>query len=205
MRYLITQTLLSAWNYLYSCREESTDEAYESFMRTLRREEIEPTPEMQNGIDFENAVYARLHGWPIAETDPAWENGIESVATRLKGAQTQVKASRPLTVAGMVFLVYGKLDALKAGHIYDVKFSNKSFHSAELPGKYLESAQHPAYFYIVPEAMDFTYLVSDGKDLYEETYTRANTRHISEIIAEFITSIASMGLLDTYKQYWQAA
>ncbi len=204
MRYLITQTLLSKWSYVFDCFEGCESDAYDEFISYLKKEPQSENAFKQNGIDFENAVYARVHGLPIAEVNPDWKNGIESVATRLNGAQTQVKASRPLTVAGMDFLVYGILDALRAGHLFDVKFSNKSFHSAELPGKYLESAQHPAYFYIVPEATDFTYLVSDGKDLYEETYTRANTRHISAIIAEFITSITSMGLLDTYKQYWQA-
>ena len=73
---------------------------------------------------------------------------------------------------GTCLLYTSILDALKAGTIYDVKYLNKSMGSAELAWKYLESAQHPAYFYIVPEAHEFKYLVSDGKDLYIEQYPR---------------------------------
>ena len=115
-----------------------------------------------------------------------WENGIKRVATVIKGAQTQVKAYNELTVAGTDLLVYGVLDALKAGTIFDVKFINKSFGSAELAGKYLDCSQHPAYFYIVPEAQKFVYLVSDGEDLYTETYTPHNSRPFAEIAKEFL-------------------
>lgn len=203
MRYLITQSLLGAWGYMFNCHEDYQEEAKEDFLRTLRREPKETTPEMQNGIDFENEVYKEVAGLP-RNAYSKWDDGIVAVATVIKGASVQVKASRELTVAGMDFLVYGILDALKAGSIYDVKFLNKSFGSAELAGKYLESPQHPAYFYIVPEALDFTYLVSDGQDLYTERYTPSECRPFPDIVAEFIASITSMGLLDLYKEHWIA-
>ena len=104
----------------------------------------------------------------------------------------------------MTFLVYGILDALQAGVIYDVKFRNKSLGSEDIYGKYLNSPQHPAYFYIVPEATEFRYLVSDGEELYQEVYARENTRFIGDIIAEFISSLESMDLLERYKQNWVA-
>lgn len=201
--YLITQSLLSSWNYLMSCREECKDDAYADFLNTLNRVPKETTPEMQNGIDFENEVYKAAAGAPRA-AHSKWEAGIHAVATLLKGAPVQVKASRELSVAGMDFLVYGIMDALKAGVIYDVKFSNKGFGSADLAGKYLDSPQHPAYFYIEPGAREFQYLVSDGTDLYIETYTPANSKPFAEIVEEFITSIASMHLLDVYKAKWAA-
>ena len=93
-------------------------------------------------------------------------------------------------------------DALKAGIIYDVKFSNKGFGSADLAGKYLDSPQHSTYFYILPEARAFQYLVSDGVDLYTETYTPAQSRPLSEIVDEFIRSLEAMKLLDVYKAKW---
>jgi len=203
MRYLITQSLLGSWGYLFSCMEEYQDKAYEDFLITLRREKKETTPEMQNGIDFENEVYLAAADAP-RKPHPKWEQGITAVATVIKGAQVQVKAQRELTVAGMDFLVYGILDALKAGSIFDVKFLNKSFGSAELAGKYLESPQHHAYFYLIPEAVDFTYLVSDGQDLYTERYTPDMCKPFPDIVAQFIASITSMGLLDVYKEHWQA-
>lgn len=201
MSYLITQSLISSWNYLHQCREESQESAYNDFLNTLNRITKETTPEMQNGIDFENEVYKAAAGIPRS-AHPKWENGINAVATLIKGAPVQVTAQRELTIGSMNLLVYGVLDALKAGTIFDVKFSNKGFGSAELAGKYLDSPQHPTYFFIVPEAQEFKYLVSDGEDLYTECYTRKNSRPFEEIAKEFLASLEAMNLLDTYKAKW---
>lgn len=203
MSYLITQSLISSWNYMMSCREECQEEAYADFLNTLNRVPKETTPEMQNGIDFENEVYKAAAGVPRT-AHPKWEDGINAVATLIKGAPVQVKAQRGLTLGSMELLVYGIMDALKAGVIYDVKFSNKGFGSAELAGKYLDSPQHPAYFFIEPDAREFQYLVSDGVDLYTETYTRANSRSFKEIAEEFLTSLDAMDLLGVYKEKWSA-
>lgn len=224
MAYRITQTLIGAWNYMHVCREDARDEAYNDFLDTLNRVRKPPTPEMQNGIDFENLVYSIANGTfhprkvPIGETSramgdtvifekielPKWHDGANAVATVLTGAPTQIKVQRGLTLGSMNLLVYGILDALKAGTIYDVKFSNKSFGSAELAGKYLNSPQHPTYFYLVPEATRFQYLVSDGDDLYTETYTRGNSVPFERIAKEFLESLDAMGLMDVYKEKWVA-
>lgn len=200
---LITQSLLSAWSYAHTCYDSCSEEAYQEFLNALNRIPKEATPEMQNGIDFENEVYKEAAG-VTRIPHPSWENGIKAVATIIKGAPTQVRVQSELTVDGHTILAYGILDVLKAGTIYDVKFSNKSFGSAELAGKYLDSAQHPAYLYMVPEASTFTYLVSDGEDLYTETYTRKNSRSFLEIVEEFLQSIDAMGLLPLYLEKWQA-
>lgn len=203
MRYLITQSLLSSWLYQFSAPDEQWREAQDEFLATLRREQKEATPAMQNGLDFEAEVYKVVHG-QSRNAHPTWESGIQAVATVLRGAQTQVKASRVLQLDGEEFLVYGILDALRAGVIYDVKFSNKAFGSTDLAGKYLESPQHPAYFWIVPEAYEFRYLVSDGVDLYVETYARADTPPIADIIREFAASIKYDNLWEIYTEHWKA-
>ncbi len=210
-RYLITQSLLSAWAYTFDCYDGGKEEAREDFLRALRREPKEATQKMQNGIDFENLVYDLANGtYGTSGQDkadgatPKWYSGAKQVADIIRGAPVQVKASRNLRVAGMDFLVYGILDALKAGTIYDVKFINSPMRTNDIYGKYLNSAQHPAYFYIVPEANDFKYLVSDGEDVYIEQYTRAETRFIGDIIEDFIGSIQSCGLIGLYKKYWVA-
>lgn len=203
--YLITHSLLSSWSYLFSCNEEYQEQAEQDFLSALRRERKEPTPEMLNGIEFENLCY-EMADYPVMDqfAGRKWFDGAYAVATAIKGAQFQVKASRELTVAGTDFLVYGILDALRAGSIFDVKFLNKSFGSADLVGKYLNSTQHPTYFYLVPEAFEFTYLVSDGQDLYAERYTPEDTEPLSGIIEHFMKSIESMGLLDVYREHWLA-
>lgn len=202
-RYLITQSLLSAWAYTFDCYEGGEEDAMADFLATLNREKREPSEAMLNGIAFENAVYAHASG--AARFLPkGWENGVRQVAEIIQGAPVQVKAQKEITVDGMTFLVFGILDALKAGTIYDVKFVNKKFGGLELAGKYLDSAQHPAYFYLVPEATEFKYLVSDGEDIYIETYRREDTRPIGEIISQFVASLRDMGLFDLYREKWLA-
>lgn len=202
-KYLITQSLLSAWGYMFDCHEGYEEDAKEDFLLALERQKKPPTEAMLNGIAFENEVYAQAHGLPRNSHDK-WEPGIRKVAAIVGTAPVQVKAMREIEVSGMTFLVYGILDALQAGVIYDVKFRNKSLGSEDIYGKYLNSPQHPAYFYIVPEATEFRYWVSDGEDVYQEVYARENTRFIGDIIAEFISSIDGMGLLDCYKEHWVA-
>ena len=202
MRYLITQSLLSAWGYLFSCPEGQEEEARAAFMQTLNREATEPSDAMLNGRKFEDAVYLAAAKGCVPHC--RWESGITAVAGIIAGAQVQVKAKREITVDGMDFLVYGILDALQAGVIYDVKFLNKSLGIVELAGKYLNSPQHPAYFYLIPEAYEFRYLVSDGQDLYIESYSREETPFIGKIISEFVQSMSEMNLLDTYAEKWKA-
>lgn len=203
MRFLITQSLLASWGYIYDCWEDGQDKALSDFILTLNREKSPPTAAMQSGIDFEGAVYAEAAGRPRV-TMRGCENGIHQIAEILRGAQTQVRVSRDINVGGVDFLVYGVLDALKAGIIYDVKYKTKSFGSLDLAGSYLNSPQHPAYLYMVPEAREFQYLVSDGEDLYIETYTRKETRDIGEIIAEFYDYLAVQGLIELYQEKWRA-
>lgn len=202
-RYLMTQSLISSWSYTFDCYEGQEENAAAEFERVLKRERTETTPEMQNGLDFERAVYMQAAG-VRREKISDWEHGICSVANVIRGAQIQVKASREIEVCGMKFLVYGILDALKAGVIYDVKFSNRGLGKADIYGKYLNSPQHPFYLYLIPEATEFQYLVSDGEDLYIESYRRADVRKPEEIIAEFIQFITASGQLETYKKYWLA-
>lgn len=202
-RYLITQSLLSSWAYIFNCWDGYEDDALADFMRTLNREESEPTEAMLDGIAFENEVYKAASG---TQRPPhkKWESGIQKVAAHVRGAQYQVRVSRELTICGMTFLCYGVLDCLQAGVISDVKYKSKSFGSLDLAGCYLDSPQHPMYFYLVPEAYEFRYLVSDGQDIYTETYIPSECRSIADIITQFIHSITEMGLLPLYKEKWLA-
>lgn len=201
--YLITQSLLSSWEYLFSCYEDKCDEAYESFVKALKREPTEQTDAQRKGTEFETEVYKVVRG-EDRQPHPEWENGIKAVAELLKGCQTQVKEKAVLEVGENKFLLYGVLDALGAGVIKDVKFSTRSFGSTDLAGKYLESPQHPAYFRLVPEAYRFDYIVSDGEDVYVEKYFRKNTPPIDGLINQFVVSIKDMGLWELYQKHWVA-
>ena len=89
-RYLMTQTLLSSWGYMFNCYEDGVEEAYADFIRTLNRERGEQTEAMLNGIAFENEVYKAALG-VNRQPHPKWEQGIQAVATIIKGAPVQVK------------------------------------------------------------------------------------------------------------------
>lgn len=203
MPYLITKTLLDSWNYALSARGDTQEEAYKEFLDTLHRIPCEQTDSMRNGIEFENEVYMQARGETRA-AHPKWEEGICKVADIVKGAPTQIRLKMPIRAAGEDILLYGVLDSMKAGVIYDVKFSNKSFGSAELAGKYLDSAQHPIYLRLVPEAFAFEYIVSDGVDVYTERYTRRNCRTAEEIVTEFIAFLRTAGLWQDYTILWKA-
>lgn len=202
-RLLITQSLISSWIYLHDCFSGCEDDAYDEFMKSLNREPLVTTDAMLNGRAFEDEVYKEAQGKPRTPHEK-WEEGIKSVAAILKGSPSQISVSKELDIGGYELLVYGVLDALKAGIIYDVKFISKSFSSTELVGKYLNSPQHPAYLYMVPEARAFTYIVSDGEDLYTETYTREEARPFEEIVLEFLRSLEAMNLMELYRERWQA-
>jgi hypothetical protein len=197
----ITKTLLESWRYCFSCFEGYEEEAYADFLKTLRREPVEPNEAMMNGLTFEDRVYRAAAGKTI-RSDAKWREGALKVAEVIKGAQIQVPISRPIEVDGTTYLLKGVLDALKAGVIYDVKFLNKSLGSADVYGKWLNCTQHPAYFYLVPEAHEFQYVGSDGEDIYIETYQRDQTPYIGEIIHDFLEFLKAEGLTDVFMEKW---
>lgn len=198
----ITKTLLESWRYCFSCAEGYEDEAYADFLKTLRREPSETTEAMLNGLAFEDRCYRAAEGKTI-RSDAKWREGALKVAEVIKGAQIQVPISRPIEVDGTTYLLKGILDALRAGVIYDVKFLNKSIGSADVYGKWLNCTQHPAYFYLVPEAHEFQYVGSDGSDVYIETYQRDQTPYIGEIIHDFLEFLKGEGLMDVFAERWE--
>ena len=198
----ITKTLLESWRYCFSCAEGYEDEAYADFLKTLRREPSETTEAMMNGLTFEDRVYRAAEGKTI-RSDAKWREGAMKVGEIIRGAQIQVPISRPIEVDGTTYLLKGILDALRAGVIYDVKFLNKSLGSADVYGKWLNCTQHPAYFYLVPEAHEFQYVGSDGSDVYIETYQRDQTPYIGEIIHDFLEFLKGEGLMDVFAERWE--
>lgn len=198
-RFLMTHSLLSSW--LYAMKENPFEDLtterkpYDEFLKTLRREPTETTDAMQKGINFENLVTAITDG--NGDVNNNWYEAAERIASVVQGGQLQYKAFKDIKVCGLSILLYGRLDALKAGTIYDIKFSG----SYDV-GKYLSSTQHPTYFELIPEANAFTYLVSNGSSVWTETYRRDETPSIIPIISDFIDWLSVYGLLDIYKEKW---
>lgn len=223
-RYLMTHSLLASW--LYAMKEDPFADAtterdpYKEFLDVLNRVPTPTTEAMQNGLEFENLVTDIAEGRfiPEFETDgtvnkssygngelmgydkyPRWYEAAAKVAGIVRGGQFQLKAKKYVTVNGIDFLVYGRLDVLNAGTIYDIKFT-KNYDR----GKYFGSTQHPMYFELVPEAARFSYLISNGTDVWTETYTREETRSIYPAISDFTDWIRDQGLFPIYAEKWEA-
>lgn len=198
-RYGITHSLLSAWQYAMKGNpyEDTTTEkdAYGDFLKVLRREPTETTEAMQNGLDFEDLVTDIINGG--GDPDDKWFSAARKVAGMVGGGPLQYNAFRRVTVDGVDILLHGRLDALHAGKVWDIKFSK-----AYDRGKYLDSTQHPMYLKLVPETKEFTYVISDGRDVWTETYRREETADVCLIIADFLAWLKAAGLWDLYAEKW---
>ncbi len=217
-RYMVTHSLLTSWQY--SMRENPyIDEIdpWADFMTTLCREPSEPSEAMQNGIEFENLITAiingeRCYGWvqadpknpaagmvPKAVEEWSWYEAANEIAEILKDAALQLKVAKTVPGPDWDWLLYGRMDAVKNGVIYDIKFSKRYER-----GKYLTSTQHPMYLELLPEADRFVYLISNGTEVWSETYLREDASSIMPMIADFTEWLKAHALLDTYKQHWEA-
>jgi hypothetical protein len=192
-KYLISQSLLSAW--LWSYKKE---DGYEDFLKTLHKQGIQQTKQMLAGVQFENILNAVLTGAEIDATHE-WYKPITELQSELQGAQQQVRLYRDIKVEGIDFLAYGVLDYLKAGIVYDTKYSK-----AYDVGKYLTSPQHSMYLYLVPEARRFDYKICDGEWIYTESYYPDQVEPIEHIIKNFMGFLDRQNLVDTYCEIWKA-
>ena len=148
--FLITPSLYTSWKYWM----DSDDEGMASILNTLNKAELVKTPAMQAGIDFEDNIRK------VCEGTPSEDFCVMEVAEIVCGGMWQQRISRELDGD----LVYGIADVIKRDTIFDIKRVNQY----EL-GKYESSIQHLIYMYST-EIPNFRYLISDGKEVYEEAY-----------------------------------
>lgn len=203
-RWMVTHSLLSSWLYSmndnpYGDAETEPEDPLAEFRRVLNREPTETSEAMQNGIDFENLVtdIVTLDPIPDAVSNHMWFEAANKIAQTVRGGQLQMSCSQTIQIRGMDIFMYGRLDALKAGSIYDIKFS-KSYDR----GKYFDSTQHMMYMDLVPTADQFSYLISNGNDVWTETYRRDECKSIIPVIADFLDWLNGVGLMEVYKAYW---
>lgn len=203
MRYLLTHSLLSAWQYALknnSYEDATTDDtAYDNFIFALHRLPTLKTEAMENGIEFEDLVTDILAGEPDVDKNGKWYDCAFEISRYLYGGVLQCKVSKPISVDGIDILLYGRLDCLKGGVISDIKFSKKYER-----GKYINSTQHPVYFELVPEAYKFVYRISDGNNVWTEEYRREETPSIIPVISDFIKWLKVNDLFEIYTEKWQS-
>lgn len=182
----LSKSLLDSWLYVFL-----KDDGYEDFLRTLRGETLPPTEAMLNGTTFESCVNGVLNGNEM-DADHKWYKVVMQMAEYLAGSQQQVNLYREIKVDGQTYIMHGVLDYLRAGVIYDCKFT-KNYHL----NKYLSTTQTPVYMYLVPEARRMEYVISDGNYVYIERYPRDIVQPLDIIIRQFINFIKQHGLWDT--------
>jgi hypothetical protein len=227
----MTQSLLSAWNYQFSefhdiydesdKAEEAEAKARDDFLSSLRREPFEANAAMLRGRDFEKLIVLIAEGKSfreLMELEPRvaespmparsstktnwtkWYDGASQIAEIIRGGVFQASINKPLTVGDVEYVLHGKLDVLKCGVIYDIKFSSRYEY-----GNYFDSAQHPLYMALVPEAHTFTYLTyREYNGVFNESYRREDVKDISHIIADFMKYLEGQGLMDLYREKWLA-
>ena len=189
----VTKSLLDSW--LYSYRKE---DGYEDFLRTLNREKTPPTQAMLDGTAYENMLNNVLNGEPIYMDNEYYDVLIE-MACELQGSQQQVVLFKVVDINGQPTLLNGVLDYLIAGHIYDCKFS-KNYHLNKYLWEY--TTQTGMYLALVPEAFDFTYIITDGKYVYRERYPRDIVPPVEYQINQFYKFLKAHGLWAIFEEKW---
>ena len=190
--YRVTQSLLSAW--LWSFKREG---GWDDFLATLSREKKQPTKAMLLGIQYENVLNNVLLGETIP-FDHEWYKPITEMSEELRDSQQQVTLFREVDIDGQKILLHGVLDYLREGHIWDCKFS-KTYHL----NKYLDSPQTAMYLALVPEAFDFTYIISDGRYVYREKYPRDIVPPIEPTIKQFLNFLKKHNLYEIFTEKWR--
>lgn len=186
-KYLITPSLLNSWKYAIS--QDNDYGNLEDFKKVLSREPVEETEAMKLGYQFEDFM--------IKNYEPT------------KYGCYQVKASKDITTETGTYVLYGRLDCLKAGKIYDYKHTG----SYDV-GKFYGSYQTLVYFELVPEALEFEYIIcnnyTEGKKLedlniYHENYYREDIKEdIKQEIDHFIQWLKTNDLYDLFCEKWES-
>lgn len=196
--FLITPSLLNSWLNIYNCvdyvREGANDtmcledkqsiaieKAKEEFINALKRVRSEPNEYMLAGIKYEEDTY----------------KGQTRATPYVEGGAYQIVGKKEKYIGDRKFLLYGRLDCLKGGVIYDIK---KVVRYA--PGKYLKSCQHWVYLELFADARYFEYLVDDGFTLHHEYYHREDMQDVNALINDFINYLKRENLIEIYEKYW---
>ena len=140
----ITPTLLNSWSY---CIKNGT---LEDFIKVLNKEPFEDTESIIKGKAFEKYMQ-------------------ENYKETLNGAY-QVKVSKEYGD----YLLYGIIDCLKGGIIYDYKYTQNYD-----VGKFFNNHQTLMYLEMVPEARKMVYLITNKFEKIE--YADNNFKDIKSV------------------------
>lgn len=191
-KYYITPTLLNSWQY------NIKNGTLEDFIKVLNKEEFEPTESISKGFEYEKYMQ-------------------ENFEETLNGAY-QVKVSKEYGD----YLLYGIIDCLKGGIIYDYKYT-KNYEV----GKFFNNHQTLMYLEMVPEAKKMVYLITNkftkemplstplnyeycGEyeyvvgEIFREEYTKDMfPETMDSILHKFKQWLKQYNLFDLYAEKWK--
>lgn len=189
-KYYITPTLLNSWQY------NIKNGTLEDFIKVLNKEQFEATENILKGFAYEKYMQ---------------ENYSETL-----GGAYQVKVSKEYGD----YLLYGIIDCLKGGIIYDYKYTS----NYEV-GKFFNNHQTLMYLEMVPEASKMIYLITNKfekieypdikfkdtakveyevGDIFKEEYTKdLFPETIESVLHKFIEWLKSYNLYDLYTEKWK--
>lgn len=189
-KYYITPTLLNSWQY------NIKNGTLEDFIKVLNKEEFEPSESILKGFEYEKYMQ-------------------ENFEETLNGAY-QVKVSKEYGD----YLLYGIIDCLKGGIIYDYKYTQ----NYEV-GKFFNNHQTLMYLEMVPEAKKMIYLITNKfnkieypdmefkdvskieyevGDIFKEEYTKDMfPETIDSILHKFGQWLKQYNLYDLYVEKWK--
>ena len=192
-KYYITPSLLNSWQY------NINNGTLEDFIKVLNKEEFEPTENILKGFEYEKYMQ---------------ENYKET-----KGGAYQVKVSKEYGD----YLLYGIIDCLKSGIIYDYKYTQNYD-----VGKFFNNHQTLMYLEMIPEAKKMIYLITNkfekeiatpavplnyeynGEyeykvgEIFKEEYTKDLFPETMEsVLHKFENWLKQYNLFDLYTEKWK--
>lgn len=189
-KYYITPTLLNSWQY------NIKNGTLEDFIKVLNKEEFEPSQSILKGFEYEKYMQ-------------------ENYEETLNGAY-QVKVSKEYGD----YLLYGIIDCLKGGIIYDYKYTQ----NYEV-GKFFNNHQTLMYLEMIPEARKMVYLITNKfnkieypdiefkdvskieyevGDIFKEEYTKDMfPETIDSILHKFEQWLKQYNLFELFVEKWK--
>ena len=189
-KYYITPTLLNSWQY------NIKNGTLEDFIKVLNKEQFKPTESIVKGFEYEKYMQ-------------------ENYEETLNGAY-QVKVSKEYGD----YLLYGIIDCLKGGIIYDYKYT-----ANYEAGKFFNNHQTLMYLEMVPEAKKMIYLITNKfnkieypdiefkttarieyevGEIFREEYTKdLFPETIESVLHKFIEWLKAYNLYELYTEKWK--
>ena len=173
-KFYITPSLLNSWTY------NIKNGTLEDFIKVLNKEDFEASESILKGFEFEEYMQ---------------ENYEET-----KNGAYQVKVSKEYGD----YLLYGIIDCLKGGIIYDYKYT-KNYDV----GKFFNNHQTLMYLEMVPEASKMIYLITnkfeeEPGEIFREEYTKdLFPETIDSILSKFEKWLKEYNLFDVYAEKWK--